>query len=37
MDLFSRTGMNLVGALLLVMVAMTVVSLWDVAMMRWFG
>jgi len=29
--------MNLVGALLLIMIAVAVVSLWDVAVTRWFG
>jgi hypothetical protein len=36
-DFFSRSGMNVVGLLLLSMVASAVYLLWDVAMKRWFG
>ena len=36
-DVFSRSGMNLIGVLLLVMIAATVYVLWDVAIERWFG
>jgi hypothetical protein len=37
MDLFSRSGMNLTGLLLLLMIAATIYGLWDVAIKRWFG
>jgi len=37
LDFFSRTGMNLVGLLLLTMILSTIYLLWDVAARRWFG
>jgi hypothetical protein len=37
MDGFSRSGVNIVGLLLLFMMAVAVYSLWDVAINRWFG
>ena len=37
MDFFSRNGMNLVGLLLLLMIASVTYALWDVAIKRWFG
>jgi hypothetical protein len=36
-DLFSRSGMNLVGFLLLFMIAVAIWALWGVAIDRWFG
>jgi len=36
-DLFSRSGMNLIGALLLLTIVSTIIGLWDVAIRRWFG
>lgn len=36
-DLFSRTAMTAVGLLLAVTVVWAVVSLWEVAVKRWFG
>jgi len=37
LDYFSRTGMNLIGLLLLFMIVSAVYTLWDVAIERWFG
>ena len=37
MDFFSRSGMNMVGVLLLFMIVSVVYGLWDVAIRRWFG
>ena len=36
-DFFSRSGMNVVGLLLLTMIVSAIYLLWDVAIMRWFG
>ena len=36
-QVFSRSGMNVVGLLLLVMIAAAMYLLWDVAFERWFG
>jgi hypothetical protein len=36
-DLFSRSGMNVTGLLLLLMIVTAIYVLWDVAIMRWFG
>ena len=37
MDFFSRSGMNLIGLLLLLMILSATYLLWDVAINRWFG
>jgi hypothetical protein len=37
MDVFSRSGMNVVAVLLLILIAFAVYVLWDVAIERWFG
>ena len=37
MDFFSRSGMNVVGLLLLTMIVSAIYLLWDVAIKRWFG
>jgi hypothetical protein len=36
-EVFSRSGMNLIGALLLLIIAFAIYALWDVAIERWFG
>jgi len=36
-DFFSRSGMKLVGLLLLTVIAGATYLLWDVAIKRWFG
>ena len=37
MDFFSRSGMSLVGLLLMLMIVSAAYALWDVAIERWFG
>lgn len=32
-----RSGMNLIGVLLLLTIAVAIYELWDVAIERWFG
>jgi hypothetical protein len=36
-DWFSRSGMNLIGLLLLLMIVLAIYELSDVAIKRWFG
>jgi hypothetical protein len=36
-DFFSRSGMNLIGLLLLLTIVSATYVLWDVAIKRWFG
>jgi hypothetical protein len=36
-DIFLRNGMNVIGVLLLFVIASAVYTLWDVAIERWFG
>ena len=36
-DFFSRSGMSVVGLLLLTMIVAAIYLLWDVAGKRWFG
>lgn len=36
-NFFSRSGMNVIGLLLLLTIASVIYALWDVAIKRWFG
>lgn len=36
-DFFSRSGMNVIGVLLLAVIIWAIYRLWDVAIERWFG
>ena len=36
-DVFLRSGMNVVGLLLLIIILLTIYELWDIAIKRWFG
>ena len=36
MEFFSRSAMNMIGALLLLTLVLAVFGLWDVALNRWF-